>query len=160
MPLKLNVGVSRKVGLPDYGSLGATCNLEVELDGSLLHHDLDAFHAQVRDAYVAAHQAVNDELAHLQDSRPAPGSRDRMTVYTGAPPRDANPQHRPSPPSSARPATPKQVRAIQSMARRHPGDFDAFLRESYGVSGPEELTLSEASRLIDELKQAVANRTA
>ena len=31
MPLKLTVGLSRKVGLPNYGSLGATCGLEVEL---------------------------------------------------------------------------------------------------------------------------------
>ncbi len=32
MALKLNVGVSRKVGLPDYGSVGASCNLELEID--------------------------------------------------------------------------------------------------------------------------------
>ena len=31
MSLKLNVGVSRKVGLPDYGSVGASCNLETDL---------------------------------------------------------------------------------------------------------------------------------
>ena len=66
MPMKLNVGVSRKVGLPDYGSVGASCNLELELDAGLIDKDLDAFHARVRNAYVAAHQAVHDELARLQ----------------------------------------------------------------------------------------------
>ena len=66
MPMKLNVGVSRKVGLPDYGSVGASCNLEMELDAGLLEKDLDGFHAAIRDAYVAAHQAVHDELARLQ----------------------------------------------------------------------------------------------
>ena len=66
MPLKLNVGVSRKVGLPNYGSVGASCNLELELDATLLERDLDAFHNQIRGAYVAAHQAVHDELARLQ----------------------------------------------------------------------------------------------
>jgi hypothetical protein len=65
VPLKLNVGVSRMVGLPDYGSVGASCNVEVELDSTLLERDLDAFHARVRGAYVAAHQAVQDELARL-----------------------------------------------------------------------------------------------
>ena len=72
MALKLNVGVSRKVGLPDYGSVGASCNLELEVEVGLLERDLDAFHARVRDAYVAAHQAVHDELARLQAPVEAP----------------------------------------------------------------------------------------
>ena len=32
MALKLNVGVSRKVGLPAFGSVGASCHLELEVD--------------------------------------------------------------------------------------------------------------------------------
>jgi hypothetical protein len=63
MPIKLNVGVCRKIGQPDYGSLGATCNVEVELSSSLLRDDLEGFHRQVRAAYDACRQAVNDELA-------------------------------------------------------------------------------------------------
>ena len=70
MPMKLNVGVSRKVGLPDYGSAGASCNLELELESGLLERDLDAFHNQIRNAYVAAHQAVHDELSRLQHAEP------------------------------------------------------------------------------------------
>src|SRR4029077_14562783 len=66
MPLKLNDGVSRKMGLPDYGSIGDSCNLQMELDAGLLEHDLDGFQARIRGAYVAAHQAVHDELARLQ----------------------------------------------------------------------------------------------
>ena len=70
--MKLNVGVSRKVGLPDYGSVGASCNLELEMDSGQLERDLDGFQARVRDAYVAAHQAVHDELARLQVTRHRP----------------------------------------------------------------------------------------
>ena len=39
MPLKLNVGLSRKVGLPGYGSLGASCSLEGELPSMMLTGD-------------------------------------------------------------------------------------------------------------------------
>ena len=53
MPMKFNVGLSKKVGLPDYGSLGASCHIEVELDAALVQQDLDGFHRQVRNAYVA-----------------------------------------------------------------------------------------------------------
>src|SRR5438874_385962 len=81
VPMRLNVGVSRKVGLPDYGSVGASCNIEMELDAGLLERDLDGFHAQVRGVYVAAHQAVHDELARLQAPVEAPDG-----MATPAPP--------------------------------------------------------------------------
>jgi hypothetical protein len=62
MPLTLNVGISKKVGLPDFGSVGATCNVSVELDAALLTREPDAFQRHVRNAYAACSQAVNDEL--------------------------------------------------------------------------------------------------
>ena len=68
MSLKLNVGLSKKIGLPDYGSLGATCHVEVELPAGLLDNGLDQFHERVRRVYAACRQAVEDELArHGQD---------------------------------------------------------------------------------------------
>ena len=35
MPLTLNVGLSRKVGLPEFSSIGASCGVAVELDSAL-----------------------------------------------------------------------------------------------------------------------------
>ena len=72
MPLTLNVGLSKKIGQRDFGSLGASCNVTVELDSTLLQQDLDAFQQRVRDAYVACHQAIEDELARHQQ-QPAAG---------------------------------------------------------------------------------------
>jgi hypothetical protein len=66
MPLTLNVAISKKQGLPDYGSIGATCGLNVEVDGSLLDHDPEGLQRQIQNAYVACAQAVNDQLARQQ----------------------------------------------------------------------------------------------
>ena len=167
MPLKLNVGVSRKVGLPDYCSVGASCNLELELDTALLEKDLEGFHARIREAYVAAHQAVHDELARLQtagaQAPTKPPARDAVNGSKAANGHargngEAVPAGRTAAeaPRSGKPATASQVKAICSIARRHEADLDFLLRENYGVARPEELTVPQASRIIDLLK-ATAN---
>jgi hypothetical protein len=43
MPLKLNVGLAKKVGQPNYSSLCASCAVECELDAMLLATDLEQF---------------------------------------------------------------------------------------------------------------------
>jgi hypothetical protein len=158
--MKLNVGVSRKVGLPDYSSVGASCNLELEIDSGLIDRDLEAFHARVRDTYVAAHQAVHDELARLQapgeprTEAPDAGSSSRPGGNGhGSDKRSNHPSRFQEAPSRGRkPATPSQVKAIMAIARRQNADLVGMLRQEFEATDPEELTLKQASELIDLLK--------
>ena len=77
MSLKLNVGISKKIGQPGYGSLGASCNVEVELDQSLAFDDPEGFQERVTHAFNACRQAVNEELDRRHELAPPPGSEQR-----------------------------------------------------------------------------------
>ena len=61
MPMTINVGLNKKIGLPDFGSLGATCS----------ESDLASFHQRVKNAFTACRQAVQDELAREQQAQSA-----------------------------------------------------------------------------------------
>jgi len=142
MPLKLTVGLARKVGQPDYGSLGASCGLELELPAELLERDPEAFQERVRSAYVACARAVDDELARQGEPAEAEGE----PVGGGRAGRGSRR------PAARRPATAAQVRALRALASRRGLDLDELVARQLAVEGPEELTLAEASRLIDELQ--------
>jgi hypothetical protein len=156
MPLKLNVSVSRKVGQPDYGSLGASCALELELNEGLLHSDLDGFQQQVRNAYVACNQAVSDELARHQASPVNPRTNGPGASASDHGPGNGNGPARPgangSRGRSGKPATPSQAKAIYAIARSQRADLEGLLRDEYGVDRPEDLSLADASKFIDQLK--------
>jgi hypothetical protein len=157
MPLRLNVGVSKKLGLPAYSSIGASCHLDLELENGLLR-DPAGFRDQVEGAFLAAGKAVDDELARLR-TRADPDEARQVTAINGhsngVPAGDGSAARRPEAHSSrvGKPATPSQVRAIVSIARRQHADLDGLLCD-HGVTRPEELSLADASRLIDQLKAA------
>ena len=71
MPLKLNVGLMKKIGQPHYGSLSASCHLEIELESSLLERDPEATLDRIRRTFAACRRAVETELA-IGDVRKPP----------------------------------------------------------------------------------------
>ena len=161
MPMKLNVGLCKKVGQPDYGSVGASCHVELELEGSLLQNDPDAFHRHVRTAFVACAQAVNEELARHSDagrpvSRPAAAGQpaNGHSASGNGHTRNGRNGHEPPRRSKGRSATASQVKAIYAIARSQDVDLVQTLQERYGVGRPEDLSVTEASELIDAMKDS------
>jgi hypothetical protein len=66
MPVRISLGVNKKLGLPAYSSVGASCQLEFEAESSLLREDLKLFFRKVQHAYSACTQAVDEQLARCQ----------------------------------------------------------------------------------------------
>ncbi len=82
MPLKLTAGVSKKLGLPGYSSVGAICHVELELDSRLIQQDPEAFCAQVREVYAQCAESVDEELARHQAPRNQSGSAREIAAET------------------------------------------------------------------------------
>lgn len=70
MPLKAGAGLSKKVGQENYDSLGANCQLEIELDNTLVN-DAEAFREKIRRLYALANQAVDALQRRLAMHEPA-----------------------------------------------------------------------------------------
>ena len=145
MPTKVSVGLSKKQGLPDYGSIGASCQVELELDGQILDGDLERFRQHVRRAYVACRETIEDELTRDLSNNTGP-NRLNGNGHNAANANGNN--HRQS---NGRSVTQSQVRAIKAIAGRNRTDL-APLLDRLGVRNVEDLNISDASSLIDELK--------
>jgi hypothetical protein len=154
MPLKLTCGLSQKIGLPHYGSLGASCHVELELDQSLLFQNPDGWQEKIRQIFDACRWAVQAELRSGKEDaeligRPEPGCHAiDQEVVTPAPRSSRAVQ-------SPRLATASQVRAIESIAQRQELDLAGVLRSQFGIEQASGLSRQEASRLIDQLQSVV-----
>jgi hypothetical protein len=157
MPLKLTVGLCRKVGQPDYGSLGATCNVEVELPSSALD-DLEAFHRHARAVYAACQQAVNEQLAGSQANAAANGNgQSRAKPASRTEPAAGSSNNG----SNAHAASEKQIGYLRQLAKQVDGlgirRLETLSQKMHGKP-LAALTSLEASGMIDTLKAAKEGR--
>ena len=143
--IKLNCGVSRKVGEPNYGSRGASVNVELELESATVQ-DPKLLHEKIRRLFALAKTSVDEELG--------------LAPATGMPPTSHQPPNVPAPshtgPASngngGRPATDSQLRAIWAISKQLGLDQDAEAHRMYQRPA-SQLSMPEASKLIDHLKQ-------
>ena len=156
MAVTLSVGLQKKVGLPDYGSFGASCHVEFEIDRCLIDQDLDGFHQKVADAFAACRQAVNDQLASQPEisSPNGNGHAGNNASRNGHPHTNGNGRGNGARQEVGK-ATQSQVRAIFAIARRNRVDPKNLVRERFGLERLEDLSIREASSLIDDLKRSL-----
>ena len=150
MPVKLSVGLQQKVGLPDYGSLGASCFLEFEIERSCIEGDPDGFQHQVRTAFAACRQSVSEQLA-MPATKPPPAANGQSHVAVNGY-ANGHPSGVHTFPAKGT-ATDSQVRAIYAIARRHGLDPENLATQRFHRERLEDLSVREASALIDELKR-------
>jgi len=155
MAAKLSVGLQKKVGLPNYGSLGASCHVEFEVDPAWIDSDPDRFRRKVHQAYDACHQAVQERLAREKHGEDAPPARFATPARNEPPDHSGSTNDRPdSQRRHAGTATQNQLRAVFSLARRQRIDPLRLAGDRFGVDRIEDLSIREASVLIDELKRS------
>lgn len=154
MPLKLNVGLSRKVGEANYGSRGASVNLEIELD-SAIAGEPQRLQERIRQLFGLAKQSIDAELHAPAESSVPPNntSANNQSRHATGPNngqrQSANGNGRRS--SGPPPATESQVRALNAIANRQNLRLGDLVRNQFGVNDAAALTVAEASQLIDEL---------
>jgi len=175
MPMTVTTGLSKKVGTANYGSVGAMCNITFEADHNLLERDLEGFQQRVRNAFVAARQAVQDQLARelnapatstetatppaTANSTPANGNGSGGTTANAA-----NGNHGNGTPAngngsrnggSGHAASEKQLGYARQIARSIPGlgvrKLETLVSTMFGKP-LAALTSMDASGLIDTLK--------
>jgi hypothetical protein len=154
MPLSINVGLSRKAS-KDYQSTGVSINVTAELDQSLLARP-DELQQQVADLYAQAEQAMDRQAGRPEPQPASPARRSPATGRTGF--RNGNGNGNGTRSNGHENGngngggmTDSQRRAILAIARRAGAD-PVYEAEQIIGTPLEEMTIRQASELIDHLK--------
>ena len=144
MPLKLNVGASKKIADQSYGSRGASVNVEMELDSTLVAEPVK-LQEKIRQLFGLVRVSLAEEL---NGSYAAPKDADSNGNGNGSRAAPNDNQRT----SNPRPATQSQCKALHAISRSKQVNLNQLLRDRFHVGKPEDLSIKEASSLIDELK--------
>jgi len=148
--IKLNVGASRKVSDNHYGSRGGCVNVELELD-STLALDSQKLRDHIRKLFDLANASLEEELQASNEPASVEDSHQRNeSSFNGN-----GAGHAVSVPP-VRYASEKQLALIQGLLRKSKIPFQPLLGECK-VGSFNELTVQQASRMIESLKVSGAN---
>ena len=153
MPLKLNVGACKKVGEPNYGSRGASVNVELELDTGLIAKPQE-LRERIRELFGVVRSSLLEELNGNGASHSAPADRQQVqngNGHNGHGHADDAPAQ-PNGQGQPRGATQSQVKALFAIARSRGLNLNELIRDRFRCGKPEQLSIREASQLIDSLK--------
>ena len=153
MGVKINVGYCQKIGLPNYGSEGAHCDLEIEVDASVFG-DPEAFQNRLREVYATCRKAVQMELEHRKQD--AARSAERNTEH-----HESRVTHAETTGQTYRKPSPKQSKYAEQLAAQVKGlgvrKLDNLCVRMYQKPFAA-LSGLETSNLIDTLREAKAGR--
>ncbi len=159
MPMKINVGVCKKIGLPDYGSAGSHCDIELEMDFSVLSNP-EEFQKRVQHAYRLCRDSVEAELQnHRGGTTVAPTVAGSHSTNLNSVSETATPVS--SCRSSYSGPSAKQQEYIQRLSKGIKGlsgrRLDEYCQQTFGRAS-NQLSAQDASKLIDVLKDAKAGK--
>ncbi len=161
--LKLNIGFSRKVGEANYGSRGASVNLEIEVESGLVREP-DKLQAKIDYLFDLAKKSVDAQLNGNGHSEPAPAASTPNRNGNGMPNGNGHSNGNGSHPTAAsngngngngHQASEKQMTFVNQLAR---GIRGLGVRRLESLTGKmfgkplADLTTLDASALIDTLK--------
>ena len=141
--LKLQVGRTKKVGRPHYGSLGAAVQLELELESGFVD-DAERLQARIQALFALAESAVDEELRSAVAAEAA--------VVDGAAVNCAPRVHDRGRAGNRR-ATQRQVRALEVLAERCAADLPHLATFYFRVDDVTQLTRRQAGLLIERLQE-------
>ena len=141
--IRLNVGLSRKIGQANYGSKGGSVNLEVEV-ADLDHNKL---RESIHKLFTLAKQSLEDELGN-----DGVDVQDKPVVQVSVKPEGQTLKEVLT--SQARLVTGKQLSFLQNLARVQRRNLEQECEQAFQTS-PERLNSKQASTLIERWRSSL-----